>query len=70
MRTLEGCAMNNETEQTLLKQEKIDAAELTKEITLLLKEHYVAKLRLSGQEIKMNFLNGQEFILALYEVQK
>lgn len=51
-----------------IRKEKIDAKELLRDIKVLLKDNLIAKLYEQGQEVSITFLNGQKFILTLYEV--
>lgn len=53
---------------TNIRKEKIDAKELLRDIKVLLKDNLIAKLYEQGQEVSITFLNGQKFILTLYEV--
>ena len=56
-------------EKQLTQSDKIKADELIKEFKLLLKDNYLAKFYQQGQELHITFLNGQSFVLTLYETK-
>lgn len=46
---------------------KIETVDLIEQIEIALKDVFVAKLRKQYDEIYITFLNGQKFVLAVWE---
>lgn len=51
------------------KSEKIEIENLIEQIKIVLADEFVAKMRLNKEEkmLTMRFLNGQKFVVALWE---
>ncbi len=47
--------------------EKIEAPQLLDEIKILLKDDFIASVRKTGDEIAMQFPNGQRFAVTVWE---
>ena len=60
--------MNRKREnyEEALREERINARELTREILPLLKENFLAVCRLGEDGITMRFLNGQKATVAVW----
>ena len=52
-----------------MRKEKIEEDDLLLEIIALLRDEFVAKMRVSREEktVRMRFANGQSFVVALWE---
>lgn len=49
------------------KSEKIETPKLLQEIKLVLKDFFVASVRRKGDELVLQFPNGQKFVLTVWE---
>lgn len=48
-------------------KEKIETLELVEQIKIALKDVFVAKMKKQLDEIHITFLNGQKFVIAVWE---